>query len=131
MGDTHKIVRTAVEHTQCRAVSEFLSLVGDKWTVLVVGELSQGTMRYGELQRALDGISQRMLTLTLKTLEENGLISRHVHPTVPPRVDYALTDMGRTLIVPLRSVHEWTLENRPAMVEARERYAKRKSPAAE
>jgi DNA-binding HxlR family transcriptional regulator len=124
MADTHKPVRTANDKGECRAVTEFLARIGDKWTVMVVGALSQGTRRYTELHRSVDGISQRMLTLTLKGLEEDGLVVRTVHPTIPPRVEYALTDLGRTLIRPLRTLREWTVEHRPAMLEARKAYAK-------
>jgi DNA-binding HxlR family transcriptional regulator len=124
MGDTHKPVRTAHDKGECRAVTEFLARIGDKWTVMVVGALSQGTRRYTELHRSVDGISQRMLTLTLKGLEEDGLVVRTVYPTIPPRVEYALTDLGRTLIRPLRTLREWTVEHRPAMLEARKAYAK-------
>ena len=124
MVDTHKPVRTAHDKGQCRMVVEMLSRIGDKWTVMVVGELSQGTRRYTELHRSIDGISQRMLTLTLKGLEEDGLVTRTVHPTIPPRVEYALTDLGRTLIRPLFALYEWTVEHRPAMLEARKAYAR-------
>jgi DNA-binding HxlR family transcriptional regulator len=117
-------VRTEDDKSQCRAVSEFLARIGDKWTVLVVGALSQGTLRYGELHRQVDGISQRMLTLTLKGLEEDGLVARVVHPTTPPRVEYALTDLGRTLIRPLRVLFDWAVEHRPAMLEAQRAYAR-------
>jgi DNA-binding HxlR family transcriptional regulator len=105
-------------------VVEMLSRIGDKWTVMVVGALSQGTQRYTELHRSIDGISQRMLTLTLKGLEEDGLVIRTVHPTIPPRVEYSLTDLGRTLTRPLFALYEWTVEHRPAMLEARKAYAR-------
>src|SRR3569623_3307195 len=78
----------------CRAVSEVLSRVGDKWTVLVVSTLGDGPKRFNELRRALGSISQRMLTLTLRCLERDGLVSRTVHATIPPRVVYALTALG-------------------------------------
>jgi DNA-binding HxlR family transcriptional regulator len=119
-----RTARTEDDRSQCRAVSEFLARIGDKWTVLVVGALSRGTLRYTELHRQVGGISQRMLTLTLKGLEQDGLVARTVHPTIPPRVEYALTDLGRTLIRPLRALFEWAVENRPAMLEARRAYAR-------
>src|SRR5689334_17507192 len=98
MAATHIPVRAPVaDHTGCRAVADTLSRIGDKWTVMVVGALSQGPLRYNELNRTIDGISQRMLTLTLKGLEQDGLVTRTLYPTIPPRVEYALTDMGRTL----------------------------------
>jgi DNA-binding HxlR family transcriptional regulator len=124
LGDTHKPVRTAHDKNQCRAVVDLLARIGDKWTVMVVGALSQGTLRYTELHRSVEGISQRMLTLTLKGLEEDGLVVRTIHPTIPPRVEYTLTDLGRTLIRPLNALYEWTAEHRPAMLAARNAYAK-------
>jgi len=103
-----------------------VALIRDKWTILVLGALRrEESLRYNELQRRVAGISQRMLTLTLKTLEENGLVTRTMFATVPPRVDYALTPMGRTLITPLRGLLDWSLANRDAMAEARRAYAKR------
>src|ERR1700751_3640882 len=83
---------------ECRAVSEVLSRVGDKWTVLVVTMLGDGPKRFNELRRSLGSISQRMLTLTLRGLERDGLVSRTVYPTVPPRVEYELTRLGRSLL---------------------------------
>lgn len=132
MTATHMSVRTEAKgqgRTQrnkesCLVVVEMLSRIGDKWTVMVVGSLSQGTMRYSELHRSIEGISQRMLTLTLKGLEEDGLVSRTVYPTIPPRVEYTLTDMGRTLTRPLFALYEWTMEHRPAMLAARKAYAR-------
>src|SRR6201746_2534405 len=88
----------------CRAVSEVLSRVGDKWTVLVVSTLGDGPKRFNELRRALGSISQRMLTLTLRALERDGLVTRTVFPTVPPRVDYELTDLGRSLLEPVSGI---------------------------
>src|ERR1700678_1626678 len=118
-----RTARTEDDRSQCRAVSEFLARIGDKWTVMVVVALSRGTLRYTELHRQVEGISQRMLTLTLKGLEQDGLVARTVHPTIPPRVEYDLTDLGRTLIRPLRGLFEWTVENRPAMLQAQRAYA--------
>src|SRR5215213_7202417 len=85
----------------CRAVSEVLARVGDKWTVLVVSELGRGPKRFNEIRRALGSISQRMLTLTLRGLERDGLVTRTVFPTIPPRVDYELTRLGRSLLEPV------------------------------
>ncbi len=93
--------------------------------MLVIGALTKKeTLRYNELQRGVAGISQRMLTLTLKRLEENGLVKRTVFATVPPRVDYELTPLGRSLILPFRGLLTWVTENRGAMEEARAAYAK-------
>jgi DNA-binding HxlR family transcriptional regulator len=111
---------------QCVAVNEAVALFRDKWTILVLGALSHhASLRYGELQREVAGISQRMLTLTLKTLEQNGLISRTIYATVPPRVDYELTPMGRSLGDPLKRLLEWSLEHRAAMAGARRDYEKK------
>ena len=88
----------------CQAVSAVLSRVGDKWSVLVVSILGRGSMRFNELKRAVDGVSQRMLTLTLRTLERDGLVMRTVYPTVPPRVEYELTALGRSLLQPVSAL---------------------------
>ncbi len=102
MCDTNIPVR-ATEASDChegyREVVHTLARIGDKWTVMVVGSLSNGPMRYNQIARLIEGISQRMLTLTLKGLEQDGPISRTMYPTIPPRVDYELTDLGRSLIV--------------------------------
>jgi DNA-binding HxlR family transcriptional regulator len=103
----------------CRAISETLGRIGDKWTVLVVELLADGPMRFNELRRTIQNISQRMLTLTLRGLERDGLVTRTVYPTIPPRVDYELTRLGRTLREPLVAVADWARKNRPAIVEAR------------
>jgi DNA-binding HxlR family transcriptional regulator len=109
------------DHGVCTLLSETLARIGDKWTVLVVEQLSEGRgrMRFNEIRRSIDGISQRMLTLTLRALERDGLVTRTVHPTIPPRVDYELTDLGRSLRRPLVAVAEWARDNRAAIAEAR------------
>lgn len=106
----------------CRAVSEVLSRVGDKWTVLVVSTLGDGPKRFNELRRALGSISQRMLTLTLRGLERDGLVTRKVFPTIPPKVEYALTPLGRSLLEPVSGVGLWARQNRAAIQEARQRF---------
>jgi len=106
----------------CRAVSEVLSRVGDKWTILVVGELGQGRKRFNEIRRALGSISQRMLTLTLRGLERDGLVTRTVFPTIPPRVDYELTKLGRSLLEPVSGIGLWARQNRAAIAESRQRF---------
>jgi DNA-binding HxlR family transcriptional regulator len=106
----------------CRAVSEVLDRVGDKWTVLVVVELGQGTKRFNEIRRALGSISQRMLTLTLRALERDGLVVRTVYPTIPPRVEYELTKLGRSLLEPVSGLGLWARRNRPVIEEARRRF---------
>ena len=107
------------EPDDCRAVSETLARIGDKWTVLVVELLSDGPMRFNEMRRTINGISQRMLTLTLRGLERDGLVTRTVFPTIPPRVDYELTKLGRTLREPLGAIADWVRTHRPAMEQAR------------
>jgi DNA-binding HxlR family transcriptional regulator len=120
---TNKLVR--IEPSQCPAVEQLVALLGEKWTLLVLGALTkEPTLRYNDLQRAVRGISQRMLTLRLKKLEENGLVKRTIFPTVPPRVDYELTPLGRTLIAPIRALLHWVTDNRAAMAETRLAYAK-------
>src|SRR5215208_2706130 len=106
----------------CRAVSEVLARVGDKWTVLVVSVLGDGPKRFNELRRALGSISQRMLTLTLRGLERDGLVTRTVTPTIPPRVDYELTRLGRSLLEPVSALGLWARRNRPAIADARQRF---------
>jgi DNA-binding HxlR family transcriptional regulator len=106
----------------CRAVSEVLARVGDKWTVLVVSELGSGPRRFNEIRRALGSISQRMLTLTLRALERDGLVTRTVTPSIPPRVDYELTRLGRSLLEPVSGLGLWARRNRAAIEEARRRF---------
>jgi DNA-binding HxlR family transcriptional regulator len=106
----------------CRAISDVLARIGDKWSVLVVTRLGQGPMRFNELRRAIGGISQRMLTLTLRGLERDGLVTRTVFATVPPRVDYALTPLGRDLLEPVSALGAWALRNQPRIARARERF---------
>lgn len=107
---------------QCRAVSEILSRIGDKWTVLVVELLGRGPTRFNELRREIGGISQKMLTTTLRQLERDGMVIRTVYPTIPPRVDYELTELGRELLVPVRELGIWARANKGRIDEARRRY---------
>ena len=106
----------------CRAISDVLARVGDKWSVLVVTRLGSGAMRFNELRRAIGGISQRMLTLTLRGLERDGLVTRTVFPTIPPRVDYALTPLGRDLLQPVSALGEWATRNQAKIARAREKF---------
>jgi DNA-binding HxlR family transcriptional regulator len=110
---------------RCLAVREVLSRVGDKWSVFVVGMLGEGPRRFSDLRRSIEGISQRMLTLTLRGLERDGLVSRTVYATIPPRVDYALTPLGRTLLVPVQALAAWAGEHRGEIQEARARFDRR------
>ena len=119
---TRMILGTLHVPDDCRAVSEVLARVGDKWTVLVVGELGRGPKRFNEIRRALGSISQRMLTLTLRGLERDGLVTRTVFPTIPPRVDYELTRLGRSLLEPVSGLGLWARRNRPAIEDARQRF---------
>ncbi len=107
---------------ECRAVSEVLSRIGDKWTVLVVTVLAPGSKRFSEIRRALGSISQRMLTLTLRGLERDGLVTRTVQATIPPRVDYELTALGRSLITPVDTLVGWARDNRRLIDQSRQRY---------
>ena len=106
----------------CRAISDVLARVGDKWSVLVVTRLGAGSMRFNELRRAIGGISQRMLTLTLRGLERDGLVTRTVFPTIPPRVDYALTSLGRDLLDPVSALGDWATRNQAKIARAREKF---------
>lgn len=113
---------TEVSHEKCAAVRDVLNRVGDKWSVLVVGTLGPGSLRFSELKRSIEGISQRMLTLTLKGLERDGLVTRTVTPIIPPRVDYELTRLGRTLLVPVGALYEWADAHRNDIDTARVRF---------
>jgi DNA-binding HxlR family transcriptional regulator len=104
---------------KCLAVREVLNRVGDKWSVLIVHRLGEKPRRFNELRRLIVGISQRMLTLTLRGLERDGLVSRTIHPTIPPRVDYALTLLGRTLLGPVQVLAEWAEDHRGEIEQAR------------
>ncbi|MDO7843309.1 helix-turn-helix domain-containing protein [Sphingomonas sp. CA1-15] len=103
----------------CRSVTPLLARIGDKWTILIVMLLSAGPRRFNEIKRLVDGISQRMLTLTLRNLERDGLVTRTVFPTIPPRVDYALTPLGQSLRVPVMALGRWVTENRDTMERSR------------
>jgi DNA-binding HxlR family transcriptional regulator len=107
---------------ECRAISEVLSRVGDKWTVLVISTLGDGPKRFGELRKALGSISKRMLTLTVRGLERDGLVTRTVFPTVPPRVDYELTRLGGSLLKPVTGLALWAREHRSAIADARHQF---------
>jgi len=99
-----------------------LDRIGDRWTVLVVGLLALGPARFSELARRIDGISQKMLTQTLRGLERDGLVTRTVHPEVPPRVEYELTELGRTLTAPLDALDAWARAHMDSVLDARRAY---------
>jgi len=105
-----------------RAIREVLDRVGDKWSLLVIATLRHDRLRFSELLRHIPGISQRMLTLTLRQLERDGLISRTAYAEVPPRVEYELTDLGGTLIPIAKTIGDWALANHPAIEESRTQY---------
>jgi DNA-binding HxlR family transcriptional regulator len=111
----------SVSHS-CRPVTDILSRVGDKWSVMIVMLLGPGAKRFNEIKRAINGISQRMLTLTLRGLERDGLVTRTVTPTVPPRVDYELTGLGQSLRGPIDALGEWAFANRDEVDAARARF---------
>jgi DNA-binding HxlR family transcriptional regulator len=101
-----------------------LQLIGDKWSVLIVMQMHDGPKRFSELRRAIPKISQRMLTLTLRGLERDGLVLRTVTPSVPPRVDYELTKLGRSLQKPVSELGQWAVDNHAAIVRARTAFDK-------
>jgi len=99
-----------------------LDRIGDRWTVLIVGALADGAQRYTELARRIEGVSQKMLTQTLRGLERDGLVTRTVHATVPPRVDYALTPLGRTLLAAIEALEQWARDHMPDIQAAQASY---------
>src|SRR6476620_2621317 len=113
------------DHADCRGVASILARVGDKWSVFVIMMLSDGPRRFNELKRMINGISQRMLTLTLRGLERDGLVTRTIFPTIPPRVDYELTDLGRGLSRPVEALGKWAMEHLAQIEAARTRFDKR------
>jgi DNA-binding HxlR family transcriptional regulator len=113
----------------CRVVSEVLERVGDKWSVLVVVTLGRGPKRFNELRRAIASISQRMLTLTLRGLERDGLVTRTVYPAIPPRVDYELTELGRSLLATVAALGDWARENHHRIEQARRAFDSREGKA--
>ncbi|HVY51714.1 MAG TPA: helix-turn-helix domain-containing protein [Devosia sp.] len=115
----------------CGAMADILNRIGDKWSVMVVGHLTRKTMRFNELRHAIGGISQRMLTLTLRNLERDGLVIRTVYPEIPPRVEYQLTELGRTLTDPLDTLWNWAARHMHAVKEARANYDRQHAGAAE
>ena len=113
------------DHADCRGVASVLSRVGDKWSVFVIMMLSDGPKRFNELKRMINGISQRMLTLTLRGLERDGLVTRTIFPTIPPRVDYELTDLGRGLQEPVKALGQWAMDHLTQISAARTQFDRR------
>ena len=114
--------------SDCRAVSDVLSRVGDKWSVLVVTKLGGGSKRFNELRREIGGISQRMLTLTLRGLERDGLVTRKIIPTSPLGVEYDLTALGRDLLQPVSALGAWAIRNQGKIQQARVRFDSAEAP---
>lgn len=112
----------------CAATRLILDRVGDKWSLYIIATLSGGSRRFNELKREIDGISQRMLTLTLRGLERDGLVSRTVYPTIPPRVDYELTELGGTLLQPVMGLLKWAHDNQTIIEDARLRFDEEPEP---
>ena len=112
----------------CRRVADILARIGDKWTILILMAIGNRRMRFGELHRAVNGISQRMLTVTLRNLECDGILTRTVYPTIPPRVEYELSERGRSFKLALAPIGKWVMENRPAS-KRRASESASKSPA--
>jgi DNA-binding HxlR family transcriptional regulator len=106
----------------CQQANEVISLVGDKWSVHIVMLLGGGKKRFMEIKRIVDGVSQKMLTVTLRGLERDGYVTRTVFPTIPPKVEYELTELGRELLVPLRALGSWAIANHARVMQARAAY---------
>jgi len=104
------------------AVREVLDRIGDKWSLLVVGALREGPLRFGQLEKKITGISQRMLTLTLKHLVEDGVVSRTAYAEVPPRVEYEVTELGKSLVPLVIALAEWAMANREQINANRKAY---------
>ena len=111
--------------SDCRRVADILARVSDKWTILILMALGDRRMRFGELHRAVDGISQRMLTVTLRNLEQDGILTRTAYPTIPPRVEYEISERGRSLTVALAPIRDWVLDNQADVEQERERTSDR------
>jgi DNA-binding HxlR family transcriptional regulator len=111
---------------QTSDVRQILDLIADKWTALIILALSRGTKRYSELHRTIGGVSQKMLTQTLRGLESNGLVNRKVYPTVPPMVEYSLTPLGESLVKPLKTLCDWASEHMNEVAEARKKQLMKK-----
>jgi len=114
--------RTPQAHAYCGAARDILTIIGAKWAVLVVSLLEDRPKRFSELKRDIGDVTQKSLTSVLRELEKDGIVERVVTPTVPPRVDYSLTPLGRSLLVPIKALRIWAMENHPSIVEARGRY---------
>ncbi|WP_337589545.1 winged helix-turn-helix transcriptional regulator [Arthrobacter sp. ERGS1:01] len=121
-GDTEGAAMCSVENPASRVIREVLARVGDKWSLLVIGLLHDGPLRFTEIQRSVDGISHRMLTQTLRSLERDGLVSRKSYAEIPPRVEYAVTPLGRSLSEPVITLVGWAADNHRSILDARATY---------
>jgi len=118
---------TDIHSPECQAVNSVLARVGDKWSVLTIVLLGDGPKRFNEVKRLVGGISQRMLTLTLRGLERDGLVTRTVYPTIPPRVEYELTPLGRSLRAAVEPLGLWAKSHVPDIHKARDRFDRKKA----
>ena len=110
------------QHIRCRSITPILQRIGDKWSILIVMMLARGPQRFNELKRLVEGISQRMLTLNLRGLEREGLVSRKIFPTIPPKVEYRLTDLGKSLCTHVIALGQWAEANYDAIEMARQTF---------
>jgi DNA-binding HxlR family transcriptional regulator len=124
-----KLQKQNEKEDDCRIVIQILDRIGDKWTVMVVDALQHGPVRFNALMRSIEGVSHRMLTLTLRSLEADGLVTRTAYATIPPKVEYELTELGRSLIEPLAALATWVKTNRGAIDMARLTYESRATEA--
>lgn len=122
MSPRHADLPVSAKARDCQPTREILDRIADKWSLYVITTLQGGSRRFNELKREIDGISQRMLTLTLRALERDGLVTRTVYPTIPPRVDYELTELGRTLLAPVMALVTWADSNKAAIAQAQRRF---------
>jgi DNA-binding HxlR family transcriptional regulator len=130
MVDSRTCARRDEDPEVCGAISDMLARIGDKWSLLIVSTLGDGPLRFNELRRQIADISQKMLSSTLKVLERDGLVERTVLPSVPPQVEYALTDLGRELQQPVSALAQWTAANTPRIMAARAQYDSRSAARA-
>ncbi|MFP3988785.1 helix-turn-helix domain-containing protein [Streptomyces sp. E11-3] len=122
LADTDPVITCETPQDEC-GVRDVLDRLGDKWSVYVLVELTPGVRRFKELQRAIPGgISQRMLTLTVRRLERDGMVKRTVYPTVPPQVEYELTELGRSFTHPVKALADWSIAHRPDIAASRAAY---------
>ena len=117
--------REATATGDCQRISEMLSRIGDKWTLLVIRSLGSGPLRFNALRRVIGDVSQKMLASTLRNLERDGFVTRTVTPSMPPQVEYALTDLGISLLTPVSALAEWTIRNTGRIEAARAAFAQK------